>query len=329
MNKFAPYLLLLQAGCSTAPEPGKRAVLTERWDTLAIIGGSSVEDTTFADPFVLRFWGDRIAVADWIGNHVRVFDAEGGLKWTAGSTGAGPGEFRQIADIAVAPNGNLWIVGHRNVRISEVDTLGQFVRHVPLQHLPRAPSHVVVLPDRVVFTLNSDIHSIVEVDTGSFAIRRAYGFPWPDSLSFDYNLRVHPASTPRNPTWVAAFQHGPGFMIFRDGESSHHRYVDDIPFQYKINERLKASGADSLRYGALSADIVDGEIYMLFGGRPNRAIHPEEPTRLLDVYDLEGTYLRSYRTPFHSRVMTTDGERFLFYQEDPYPQVVIARPREP
>jgi hypothetical protein len=66
---------------------------------------------------------------------------------------------------------------------------------------------------------------------------------------------------------------------------------------------------------------------MLFGGRPKRAAHDEEPTSLIDVYTPEGRYIESYRLPFGAVGFTTDGSRFFVVRQEPFPALVGLRPR--
>ncbi|MGH7480598.1 MAG: hypothetical protein ACRELV_00455, partial [Longimicrobiales bacterium] len=102
------------------------------------------------------------------------------------------------------------------------------------------------------------------------------------------------------------------------------------PWALKSGPRLMRAGADSARYGAVSLSVVGDEIFMLFGGRPFRQEHPDEPTRMIDVYGMDGEYRRSYRLPFDTGHMVTDnGELFyvLTYDELGYPFILGLRPR--
>ena len=76
--------------------------------------------------------------------------------------------------------------------------------------------------------------------------------------------------------------------VLRGDDIQLHRYIEHIPWQVKFSPRLRAAGADSTRFGAVSVDVESGRIYMLFGGRPFRSVHPFEPTTLIDVGLAEG-----------------------------------------
>jgi hypothetical protein len=66
---------------------------------------------------------------------------------------------------------------------------------------------------------------------------------------------------------------------------------------------------------------------MLFGGRPKWALHDMELPRVIDTYGLDGGYRRSYRLPFYSWRIATDGRTFYVTHHDPYPAVFALRAR--
>ena len=108
---------------------------------------------------------------------------------------------------------------------------------------------------------------------------------------------------------------GPGFILYDGDQARFHPYVQAIPWAEKAGPRLTARRADSARFGAVSVSVDSTEIHMLFGGRPIRAAHPAEPTKLVDVYGLDGSYLRSYELPTHFRHMAKSGESYVLYNE--------------
>ena len=87
-------------------------------------------------------------------------------------------------------------------------------------------------------------------------------------------------------------------------------------------------GADSARNGAVSLEVIGEEIFMLFGGWPVRRAHPGEPTLWIDIYSLDGEYLRSYRLPFDVAGMTTDGHTFYVVSAEGIPRLIALRPIE-
>jgi hypothetical protein len=118
-------------------------------------------------------------------------------------------------------------------------------------------------------------------------------------------------------------------MVMR-GESIEPRsYIEHIPLSRKPGPALTAARADSARLGAVSVAVDGGRIYMLFGGRPRRAAHPFEPTTLIDVYGVDGSYIESYRLPSHFQQMgRVDGD-FLLIKESEIglPQILRLSPR--
>jgi hypothetical protein len=88
-------------------------------------------------------------------------------------------------------------------------------------------------------------------------------------------------------------------------------------------------GASSERYGASSVEVEDGLIHMPFGGRPFKKAHPAEPTNLIDVYTIDGSYLHSYRLPGDFDKMTrSDGDYVLSNESDlGFPLIFRLRPK--
>ena len=127
--------------------------------------------------------------------------------------------------------------------------------------------------------------------------------------------------------------YGPGFMIFRGDQVTRHMYA--VPGRFGMKspnimptpELRQRALQDSVVYGAASIAATDSMIFILAGGRPPKPAHPEmEPTRFVDLYGWDGQYHGSYYTPFHSLVMTTDGDTFVFGVDEPYPHLMALRP---
>lgn len=306
----------------------ERVVAAQSWDTIFQVGTGDVNDTLFAGPDEVLMWGARIVVSDWILNHVRAFSADGDLLWTAGREGPGPGEFSYIDAMAVAENGNLWVLDSRAVRVSEISPDGEFVRLISLQHLPFPPGDVLSLADRVLFFRNRPDRAFTFADARTFDILGSHAIPWPGELDSSMNLKqIVAAFIPGRTAWVNAFRFGPGFMVWRDGSVHRHHYIESIPFALKVKSHVRAMGADSARFGAVSISAVEDELYVLFGGRPFRSAHAMEPTVWIDVYGITGEYRRSYRLPVDAEAMATDGKTFYVLQTELYPSLLALRPR--
>lgn len=311
--------------------PGRQFAATS-WDTLGWIGPADVNDTTLLSPRELTAWGDRLVVVEPGVSQVRAFGPDGVPLWIYGRKGAGPGELQQIGDLSPTPWGTLWILDHRGGKIVEIGPNGSLVDESVFRHFPIPASSVSFAgDDRIVFTANSPQNGLIFTSRDSLKVLATRPSPWADSVSARYNLRTAPASDPSTGTIVQALVHGPAFAVLPPGknEAEVFPYIDNIPWALKASPRLSQERADSARYGALAADILDGEIYFLFGGRPLRFAHPDEPTVLVDVYRVDGSYRRSYLLPLDAEGLAVIGpDRFavLGMHEGIFPRIYILRP---
>ncbi len=78
----------------------------------------------------------RYYVVESYGTRIKVFDAEGRYLESLGREGGGPGEFRGISAIAVAPGDTLHVFDWSNVRWSVFGPDGRFVRDTRLEIQP-------------------------------------------------------------------------------------------------------------------------------------------------------------------------------------------------
>lgn len=76
-----------------------------------------------------------IHIVDVQALEIRVFDRDGRHRYTMGGPGRGPGEFRNIWGITLAPDGKLWVLDNRLARWSIFDRTGAFDRtyHRPMR----------------------------------------------------------------------------------------------------------------------------------------------------------------------------------------------------
>lgn len=330
----AAVIAILAASCSGSEQQGNRdrsrSIVTETWDTVLLVGSVDPNDTTLLIPTKLALWQGRIAVLDVSNQVIRVLAEDGDIRWSYSTRGAGPGEIQNVNEFGVGPDQLLWLKDADNGKILALDKSGRLRWEKPLYHLPVAPRTMLLDGDTIVFTSQSPNHGVMSVHAKSLGLIRSDPYPWPDPLSADYNLVMNTAGS-YHAGWVGAFQYGPGFLIARHERSTVHEYIDHIPWALKSAPHIRAMGLDSARYGARALSIAGEEIYMLFGGRPYRAAHAEEPTRYIDVYGMDGAYRRSYLLPSDSWEMSTeDGETFyvLTMSEHGNPLLLGLRPRE-
>ncbi|MCA9738531.1 MAG: hypothetical protein R3E98_09025 [Gemmatimonadota bacterium] len=296
--------------------------ITSAWDTIWVVGSDNPADTTLLDPERVLVWNELVLTLDITHQNVRALSrTDGALLWSLGRVGKGPGEFTNVVDVLVGPDSTPWVVDAENRRVSVLTADGRVEREISLQHLPPSAMYLTSTPDAVFASSHDTEYGMLELGVDSLEIRHVLRLPWQhDPASpFEYDVRmVHATGGAARPLRVAALQLGPGFLVFTSREGfQKHLYIQPIPFAFRPGPKIRAAGADTARWGARDAAVVDDEIFFLFGGRPKRQSHPEgEETRLIDVYGRDGTYRRSYRLPGTAKAMSTiDGETFYILGE--------------
>jgi len=285
------------------------------------------------NPGQILLWGNRIVTLDGGNSSVRVFSRTiGRLLWKYERTGRGPGELTCISHGLITPRSRLWVLdGCANRKILEFDSAGALLREIRPRALPQFPGHIVFTKGAALVTTQLADRALVDANPDSLTPERVRPIPWPDSLDSTYRLDFGLAAERGDrPAVVLAYQMGPAFLVMHGDSVEVHPYVQPVPFSKKVTPQLRTARADSARYAALSTAIVGDEVYFLFGGRPRRRANPGEPTLLIDVYGLEGTYHRSYLLPADTRSMATeDGNVFylIVMSEGLYPQIIALRPR--
>ena len=306
-----------------------RNVAAASWDTLFIAGSGGVDDTLFARPHRVSVVGDLVLVGNGMTDRVIALDKNSGdVRWTFGRRGGAPTEFSGIVDIKAARGGTILVLDYGNGRVTELSTAGEFLGVRDLKHLPAPPFAILPLGDRAIaMSPGGGARPFMELGPDSFDLRKRLPLAWPDSIPTLANTELSLAEGSGN-QWVSAFALGPGFIVWKGDVPSAHRYIDYVPFANRVNAAIRRIGADSARYGARSMSISADEIFMLFGGRPVRSSHPGEPTVWIDVYSLEGAYLRSYRLPFDTDAMAMDGSTFYLLASDDAPELIALRPKD-
>jgi len=305
-----------------------REVVVERWDTVFVAGGESINDTLIASSHLVTVVDSVVIVADGMLERLVALDATTGqLLWMFGRPGQGPEEFRGISDVASDQHHRVWVLDFGNGRIAELTLDGQLHGVKTLHHLPVPPASILPLGDRAIAMSQGAPMPYMEIGVDSLELRRAFALPWPEPVPGVADTRVSLAKGPDS-TWVSAFTLGPGFTVWRGSEPRSFSYREPIPFASRPTPRVREIGADSARWGAVSLGVVGDEIFMLFGGRPARRPHPAEPTVWIDVYSLEGDYLHSLRLPFDVSGMATDGRTFYVLPEEGVPRLIALRPIE-
>lgn len=301
------------------------------WDTVSAFGPETPDDTSLVAPATVTTWDQKLVVLDWVRATVSVMSDRGRPLWQFGHRGRGPGELEQVAYVRPTPWGTLWVIDGKNLKVVELDSAGQLLKEIPTRHLPAVPGSVMFPSHRrVVLGTQSPKAGRITADPDSLSVIQVRPFLWADSVNHRYDIRVRSASDSATGQWVEALYFGPGFVVGQaDSVFGRYRYVDDIPWARKGNPRLTRLKADSARYGAVKAEVFEGEIYLLFGGRPLRMAHESEPTELVDVYGFDGGYRRSYLLPMSADdfALFPDG-RFVVLSSyaELYPRIYVLRP---
>lgn len=134
MASLTPVVLFGLAGCAPTDDAATGSSEPSTWSLdqeSAVVLGS---DEHFFDRVrgVVTLPGGVTAVADDGLRNVRAFDASGRLLWTFGREGDGPGEFRSVGGLWLAPDGTLGVWDGASRRITYVDTGGVRVGVAPI-----------------------------------------------------------------------------------------------------------------------------------------------------------------------------------------------------
>ena len=178
------------------------------------------------------------------------------------------------------------------------------------------------MEDRIIVTAFRPDRAIIELDAKTGDLIAAHPLPWKDSLPRGTIITRHNARGPGPRDWVSAFFIGPGFFVYRDGVPTFYAYADSVPFR---SARPPMEG-DSARFAAHWIDVVENELYILFGGRPGSPLQAHEFPRRIDVYSMNGLLVRSYLLPTWTTGFALHGPLFAIPQNDPYPAILLIRP---
>ena len=324
-NRAGMLLLVVStsSACTTAGDTndrldaGPRKVTVQEWDTVAMISGADIEDTTLHLPGRIVRWNNALAIIDQLPPFVRVFSNTGRPLWSKGRFGEGPGELKNPYALAVANNGNLLVLDAGLMRFNEYTPGGEFVRHLANARA-RIGGDFTVIPDWIVVTNSNPRISTTYLTEDSLEVIETQPLPWPDSLPRRTRIDRWSAAVPgRRMSWVSGFRMGPGFFVYAEGRPTYHPYIEEVP--------LVSGRQLSVRFAAHSIDVIGDEVFFLFGGQGLRT--GVERPRFVDVYGLDGAYRRSYQLPMEAFHLTTDGSTFYVLQHEPFPAVIILRPK--
>lgn len=301
-------------GCED-DNPHGRNFIPVTWEETVLVEGDPDNDSLLGLPRRVVPWDDRLVVLEQTPPFVRVFDRRGELLWTHGTEGDGPGELRIAYDAAARSSDRLLVLDLEDYVVTELDSRGGLIRTFRLGDQVSG-FHMTVRDDTLL------VGSTYPAGTGFVSLEnpeatRWEPLAWADTLPPEarFYLLIQPA--PRG--WVTAAKVGPGFFLHDRDTVRYVPFIDPRPIQ---------DGAVLVPEVLLSARalmVQDDSIFMLYGGR---AAHPEgERPEIVDVYALDGAYLRSYRLPMPTVHLTRVEDSFVAVVFDPAPSLRRWTPR--
>lgn len=304
-------LIFTLSGCSPERPDGRdvSSAIDRRW----IVQSSLEGDTLLSIPAQVTQWGDRLAVLDLAPPHLRVFDRNGRQLWTAGTSGEGPGEFGNPYRIVAVDSQRLFVLDVQNARVTEIYSDRSVGRMMAL------PGQAIgvdffVDGDTLVIASSGEPPGTAFVDFAGRADHRIESWQWADTLPPRTSLHRFIAKTPSG--WVTAPKAGPGFFLHSHQEERFMEYIEPRPLVVGRVAEMHLSA------GAL---MVEGDsIFVLYGGR--RAPAPRQWPQLIDVYDLNGEYLKTYELPHPVMDVARFEGRFIAIVHEPTPGIVEFAP---
>ncbi len=274
----------------------------------------------FGDPWrLISDPGGGFLIAE--ASTIRAFNADGTLRWTAGRSGRGPGEFTIIEDVKVTPDGRVLALDREQPRVTVFDAAsGEFVATDLLRREVARTRRILPAPGalaRVEVSLPGNEGTTWW--TVSEQGRIVDEMPGPAPCS--HNLTCE--------SYIAGDAHWGGVqvyrwssrMVFHDGEGSARvlEGIDSIPFPGTVTESLdpKALGLEGIRsLRATKVDPAAPEVVRAVATDGSQAVvlvrtgDDEGRSRVLDFYRVsDGAYLGSRRLPERARdiALLSDG----------------------
>lgn len=331
--RLLPSLLLLFAACQEADTEGDRVFHPVRWDTIAIYGSPS--DTVLMMPEGMRGWGDGVVVLDSRYSRVTAFDGGGHLRWVYRATGQGPGELLRPSDAYTLSNGDVVVLDRYNLKVVTIDPEGQFVRERRLSELNFSPTFLLPSDETTALAVGVGLRpSVLDIEKGTpvSSIR----LPLSEPVLPGFRSITYGASDATREVWVLGMRFGPDWWVGRNEEVfGPHSYVEEVLHQYAgqqveiapntfIMDPSSVDNPDTMM-GPTGIAVDGDEVFMISGGSLTiPGVHRDR----LDVYSIEGRYLRTHVIPVEASNLVKNGSRFFFLRPEPYPQLLVLEMRE-
>jgi len=304
-----------EGSAGSVREIGARTVHSVAWDTIFQIGGSP-EDSVLLQPGHLTARDERVYVFDGGDRSLKAFDLAGELVWRLGRRGEGPGEFLQVIDLEVGPEGNVWILDGGAARIAIVSSDGEWVGTRSLGDemtrdvLPLEGGMYLLVShapgDRMFSAYDRSGRRIEQVTVPDPDIGRAY---WAGRQT------MSAVSSSDHTSWVAPYLMGDLFLVY-DGRKlrCQGELVEGGPFPRERYRELPP-------IWLVMARMDEDHVYTLAKGETDLAL------RILDVYDAHDCrYLYSLELPGEFRRLALTGDTFVLQVRDAlYPTILGLR----
>jgi len=274
-----------------------RTVTAAEWEATWARGGEA-EDTLLLMPTQLAADSTHVYVLDPAGPRIVAFRAsDGGVAWSYGRRGAGPGELRHPTAIAVSGTGELLVLDESNQRITVLASDGRFVRGIPLRGAFGFESLCGRAEGEVLLKRSGHRASIVRLARDG-ALVSSIDLPWDEGdaeWSAQWSGRL--AGADPGDGCVLALAHGLGFTLYdATGPRPPVPYVE--PFALPAVTVTKQRDGERMtvtqrivgdRAAAIDAAVAGRQLFVLFAGESRFAYG------IIDVYALpSGAYERSY-----------------------------------
>lgn len=303
-------------------DPGgdpEREILPVEWTPVWSHG--SADDTLLIRPLRMQGHADGLYVLDVQAQRVLSFDRAGRLRWTSGSPGEGPGEFRRARDLRLGTGGDrLYVHDPDNGRITALDSSGELVRMISIRDVERSETLVVVGDSAFVLVTGAAEDPVAVLDEDGRVLRRM-NLPWDEFTNLPHLARQGSAATDGD-RWAYGFLLGNGFFPFEGLDSLGYvgRYVEHTDFPPVV---VRRDGNRTIRRlerppvcSGCSLSLSNGILYVLFGGGGS------DHRRLVDLYRWDdGQHLGTYRLPAPATRIHVHDDRIYVLTDLPFPRI--------
>lgn len=284
------------------------------------VGGSSDQDTTLIDPYLMASDPGGVFLFESDGRILR-YDTTGARLWVQGHSGGGPGEYRNPRDMKIGPDHRLWLVDPDQGRVTVLDPQGTVREMIPM----RVPYSNTITPVKDGFVLYptflpADLYYFTATgDTaGSDTI------PWGGRNLEWMSRQIRSAVDPASGQSVIGFIYGNGWFGYDTARRATGRryYIEPTRFPPVIKESFPDGGIGTKLVrtpaSALDLELRGDTVFVLFGGGG-----PEE-RRKIDLYSFKtGNYLKSLLLPWQAEEIGLSGRYLAVYTSRPVPRLAF------